>query len=227
MLDYKIPIILPSYLCRSGIFPNFVSDLVNYRIKNIIVTVDYDINKETPAIHFSKMRLLRSNLKELSKEKSAKFKVHTNFLMENILYSPLDIRAIASKKSNLFFMTLPLGTNAEVAMKNIFVIKNLGYVPIILNFESVAAFYPQSFCKALLTTENIYFGFNPNNLDDPRIDSYIKTALTSHNTVFFMTSDFASTSLYKKLEHYTRLLPKKQKLNFIGTSAQIIKKMFR
>ena len=227
MLDYKLPIILPSYLCRSGIFPNFISDLIGYKIKNVIVTVDYDINTESPALHFSKMRILRSHLKDLSKEKSVKFKVHTNFLMENILYSPLDIRVIASKKCNLFFITLPLGTNAEVAMKNIFVIKNLGYVPVILNFDSVAVFYPQNFCKALLTTENVYFGFDSNNLNDARIDSYIKKALASSNTVFFTTSNFASTSLYKNIEHYTRLLPKRYKLNFISTSAQIIKKIFK
>ena len=96
MLDYKIPIILPSYLCYSTVFPNFISDLKNYRIKNIFITVDYDFNTESPALHFSKIRKLKSQLKEIAKENSVKFKFYTNLLMENIIYSPLDISAIAS-----------------------------------------------------------------------------------------------------------------------------------
>ena len=147
--------------------------------------------------------------------------------MENIIYSPLDISAITSKKSNLFFITLPLGTNAEVAMKNIFIIKNLGYCPVISNFDSVAVFYPPSFCKELLTTENIYFCFNSNSLDDTKIDSYIKTTLLSNNTVFFLCSHFTSSLFYKNVEHYTRLLPKKHRINFVNTTTQTIKNIFK
>jgi hypothetical protein len=227
MTDLKIPIILPEYLCYSNTFANFVSDLKNYRIKNIIVPVDYVFETESPAFHLSKIRRLKFKFKELSKENSVRFKFHTNLLMENIIYSPLDIAAIASKKSNLFFITLPLGTNAEVAMKNIFTIKNLGYIPVIMNFDSVAVFYPQSFCKALLTTENIYFCFNSNSLDDPKIDSYIRTALSLNNTVLFLCSHFTSSLFYKNVERYIRILPKKYKLNFVNSTSQSIKKIFR
>ena len=229
MLDYKIPIILPSYLIDRNVFPHFLSDLKNYRIKDIIIAVDYDFNTESSALHFSKLRKLKSKLKVIAKENSIRFKLYTNLLMENIIYSPLDISAIASKskKSNLFFVTLPLGTNAETAMKNIFVIKNLGYCPVILNFDSVAVFYPPSFCKALLTTENINFCFNSNSLDDTKIDSYIKTALISNNTVFFLCSHFTSSLFYRNVEHYTRLLPKKHKMNFINVATQSIKNIFK
>ena len=149
MLDYKIPVIIPSYLCDSDVFSNFIFDLKNQHTKNIIISVDYDFNTESPALHFSRMRKLKSKLKELAKNNSVRFKFITNILMENIIYSPLDLLAIAPKKNNLFFISLPLGTNAEVAMRNIFIIKNLGYRPVVLNFDSVAVFYPQSFCKAL------------------------------------------------------------------------------
>ena len=227
MTDLKIPIVLPEYLCYSNTFTNFISDLKSYHVKNIIVSVDYVFERESPALHFSKIRRLRARFKELSKENSVRFKFCTNLLMENIIYSPLDIAAIASKKSNFFFITLPLGTNAEVAMKNIFAIKNLGYIPVIMNFDSVAVFYPQSFCKALLTTENIYFCFNSNSLNDPKIDSYIKTALISNNTVLFLCSHFTSSLFYKNVEHYTRILPKKHKLNFVSSTSQSVKRIFR
>lgn len=227
MLDNKIPMIIPSYLCNSNVFPNFISDLKKYPIKNIIISVDYDFNTESPALHFSKIRKLKFQLKQLAKDNSVKFKFITNLLMENIIYSPLDISAIASKKSDLFFITLPLGTNAEVAMKNIFIIKNLGYSPVILNFDSVAVFYPHSFCKALLTTENMYFCFNSNSLNDSKIDSYIRMTLLSNNTVFFLCSHFNSSLFYKNIEHYTRLLPKKHKINFVNTTTQIAKHIFK
>ena len=47
MLDYKMPVLLPLYLCRSNIFPNFVTDLKKLRAKNIIIAVDYDFNDWT------------------------------------------------------------------------------------------------------------------------------------------------------------------------------------
>ena len=68
-----MPVLLPLYLCRSNIFPNFVTDLKKLRAKNIIIAVDYDFNDETPMHHFSRIRALKARFKDVAKNNSVKF----------------------------------------------------------------------------------------------------------------------------------------------------------
>jgi len=228
MLKYDFNVILPSCLCSNSIFPNFINDLKKHGIKNILILVDYDMNEKTPLAHRSELRAVNSSMKLIAKQFSVKIKTYTNLLLSDSLCVPKDISAVYSGcRRKLFFVSLPIGENSEIAMKNIFVIKNLGFFPAISNFDNVAAMYPKKFCEALLTTENMYFIFNCDSLGVPKVDQYIKKAVSSNNTVLFSASHFTSSLIYKSIDRYIRILSKRYKSNLFEITHNAVRSIFK
>ncbi len=212
MLELDLPIVIPSYICTSKHFNGFINDLHSIGVNKVIVIHDFNISVQSLSAHRNEIKNLRRTLGPIFKQASVKFTVLPNVLLEPIVYSIADLSSFICDQSEYCFVTIPLSTDPQIAIKNIFSIKNLGIHPIISSFEDITAFFPKAFCQALLTTEKISFIFDTSSLYSSKVKSYISTATNAENNIFFSVSHFTSSVINRELKLITDELSKAQKM---------------
>ena len=227
MLDLDLPLIIPSDMCSSKHFENFIGDLSLVGIRKIIITHDFDFSSSNIFSHRDSLKKLKKNISPIFKSKNVKFRIVTNALLEPKVYSVNELSCIAEKDFEYYFLTIPLSCEQSVAMKNIFTLKNEGLLPVISSFENVAVIFKKSFCEALITTEDISFVYDSEALSDEKIISYINKSLSSHNSVAFSVSHFTTSIIERNILGFWENMENQKRMNLGYFSSRLTNKFFR
>ena len=227
MLELHLPLVIPSYMCFSRHFENFVGDLSSAGIDKVIVLHDFVFSVSDILSHRRSVKELRKFLTPIFKSYSMKFKIISNALLEPKVYSFRELCCLTDKKLGYYFLTLPLSVDQSVAMKNIFTVKNAGFYPVICSFESVSVIFKKSFCEALLTTENISVVLDTDSLCAERTNLYLNKALSSRNTVLFSVSHFTTSVIERDVSAVWNGLESSKKMNLGYLSRRFSNHVFK
>ena len=97
MLELDLPLIIPSYMCSSRHFENFIGDLSLAGIRKIIITHDFDFSSSNIFSHRDSLKKLKKNISPIFTSKNVKFRIVTNALLEPKVYSVNELSCIAEK----------------------------------------------------------------------------------------------------------------------------------
>ena len=83
MLEFDLPIAIPSYLCESRHFEGFLQDLSAIGIKKVFVLYDFDFTNQNIYSYDRAVKILSKNLIVLFKSCSIDFVILPNLLLDN------------------------------------------------------------------------------------------------------------------------------------------------
>ena len=214
MFVLDLPLIIPSYMCFSRYFNNFIRDLYIAGIRKVIVMHDFDFSTSDIFSCRNSLKELKKNISPVFKSNNVKFEIVINSLLESKIYSLNELSCVSKKNSGYYFLTIPLSSDQSTAMENIFTLKNSGFLPVITSYEDISVIFKKSFCEALITTEQMSFVFDTDALSDDKIFSYVSKALLSHNIVAFSTSNFTTSIIERNISELWCKLDNQQRMNF-------------
>ena len=227
MLEFEIPIIIPSYLCHSRLFGGFLQELSNIGIKKAIVLFDFDPLNENIYSYKRESNIFKNSISPAFKRASIAFKVLPNFLLYNHSYSARELTCLVKDSFPYCFLTLPLFCDQSIAMENIFTVKNSGVKPIINSFNNVCLVNKNPFTDAIITTEDISFVFEETSLVKKRVLECVNKSLTYRKTVLFSAESFMACVMERDLSAMWNALDPQMKMNLGYLSRLIIKQAFK